>query len=133
MNLIVPHTGALHPSDARLVRLAQFLGVSYEPLFLARTVQEARSCFVVNPEVIREWTGGVFPRELSSCLTSRFPFLLVHSLDSNPFCADVVNALSSARAHSVRPIPQTGQMYRITENCRDVCGAFSGVTFGPAN
>jgi len=24
-------------------------------------------------------------------------------------------------------------MYRITENCRDVCGAFSGVTFGPAN
>jgi hypothetical protein len=144
MNLVVPHTGELQATDARLIRLAQFLGVSCEPLFLDKQVQrdaqyiekvlpKQSSCFVVNPRLIKEWTGGALPADLVSCLTTHFPYLLVHSLTADPFCDDLIKALSAGRLHSVRPIADAGHLYEIATDCRQVCGAFSGISFGPVN
>jgi hypothetical protein len=63
MKLVFPHRGELHPSDARLRKLAEFLGVDCEPLllekiecnhaeYLERVLPDRDSCFVVNPQVI---------------------------------------------------------------------------------
>ena len=40
MKLVVPHTGEVQAADARLIRLAEFLGVRCEPLRLAKQVQQ---------------------------------------------------------------------------------------------
>jgi hypothetical protein len=144
MKLVVPHTDGLLAADARLIRLAQFLGISCEPLLLDKQVQHHAEyiekavpnqacCFVVNPQVIRDWTGGFLPGDLVSCLGSRFPYLLVHGLTTDSFAEDMIAALSSGRLQSVNPVPDTAQPYEIAPNTREVCEAFSGLSFGPIN
>lgn len=142
MKLVVLHTGEVQASDARLIRLAEFQGISCESLFLDKQVQyhaeyieralpDQHSCVVVNPQVIREWTRGVLPADLVSCLVSRFPYLLVQSLTTDPFSGNLIRALSSNRLHSIQPIADAGQLYEIASHSREVCGPFSGLSFGP--
>jgi hypothetical protein len=145
MKLVVPHTATLQAADARLVRLAEFLGIACESLFLdrhahrpaeyiAKALPEDGWCFVVNPQVIRDWTGGVVPPDLVSCLVSHFPNLLVHALTTED-CFDqaLIRALSDNRLHSARPIADTGQVYEIASDSEQICGPFSGLSFGPVN
>jgi hypothetical protein len=144
MKLILPHTGELQAADTRLARLAQFLGISWEPLLLDKQVQHHAEyiekavpnqacCFVVNPRVIRDWTGDVLSADLVSCLGSRFPYLLVHGLTTDSFVEGMIAALSGGRLQSAHPVPDRGQLYEIAANSREVCGAFSGLSFGPIN
>jgi hypothetical protein len=144
MKLVVPHTGELKRADARIIRLAHFMGISCVPFSLDKSVQQHAafiekaipdrgSCFVVNPQVIREWTGDVLPADFISCLLSRFPFLLVHSLTMDSFGNDMIATLSGGRLQSVHAIATAGQPYEIASNAREVCGAFSGLSFGQIN
>jgi hypothetical protein len=133
VNLVVPFTGALLAEDARLIRLAEFLGIScqalalppdiYQPAeFLESAVPESNSCVVVNPRVMRTWVGvTIFPNDLASCLTSRFSHLIVHGLRPEPFDASVVASLSQGRIQSVEPAGEVGR-YEIDRNSKDICG-----------
>lgn len=144
MKLAVPYIGELRDVDARMVRLAEFLGIPCEtfalanvaerPAFLEKTVPEQCSCFVVNPQVMKEWVGldGI-PADLIAFLLSRFPRLLVHGLRVEAFDTEMVAALSRGRLKSVDAIGGGSPAYEVAENARDICGAFSGLSFGPAN
>jgi hypothetical protein len=144
MKLVVPHTGELLPADARLVRLAEFLGISCEVLFLDGGVQDHAEyfeksltdrfhCLVVNPQVIMAWTGGVLSADLISCLISRFPYLLVHGLTGDPSEENLIRGLSADRLRSARRIADSGHRYEIASDSREICGAFAGLSFGPVN
>ncbi|MGD1102102.1 MAG: hypothetical protein ABSA59_08540 [Terriglobia bacterium] len=145
MKLVIPQTGELQAADARLIRLAEFLGIHCDPLRLDKQVQQRaeyieraapdrNSCLVINPRVMREWVGGdVLPAELVSCLVSRFPHVLVHALTLDPFVAGMIATLSSGKLQSVQPIADAGQPYEISSNSKDFCGPFSGLSFGPIN
>jgi hypothetical protein len=145
MKLIVPHTGEVQAADAHLIRLAEFLGVRCESLLLAKEVQQCaeyidraipdqNSCLVINPKVMREWVGGdVLPAELVSSLVRRFPYVLVHAITLDPFVAGMVATLSGGKLESVQPIADTGQSYEISSSSKNVCGPFSGLSFGPVN
>jgi hypothetical protein len=144
MKLVVPHLGTPQATDARLMRLAAFSGLTCAPLFLERRDQHHAEymdnvfcnegdCLVVNPRVIKEWTGGQFSHELASCLTSRFPRLLVHGLTPDAFCEDLIEALSGGRLQSVQAVADSGQLYEFAPDTKDVCGPFSGISFGPVN
>jgi len=143
MKLFVPHTGEVQAADARLIRLAEFLGVRCEPLRLAREVQQCaeyidravpdkNSCLVINPQVMREWVGDVLPPELVTSLL-RFPYLIMHALTLDRFVAGMVATVSCGKLQSVEPIADTGQPYEIRSNSKDICGSFSGLSFGPIN
>jgi hypothetical protein len=145
MKLVVPHAGKLHAVDARLIGLAEFLGVRYESLRLAKEVQQyaeyiekavpdPNSCLVINPQVMREWVGGdVLPAELVSSLVLRFPHIYMHALTLDPFVAGMVAAVSGGKLQSVQPIVDMGQPYDISSNSKDICGPFAGLSFGPIN
>src|ERR1700722_1049965 len=145
MKLVVPHTGEFQASDARLIRLAEFLGISHVGLLLdkatrsyaeyfERALPDYRCCLVVNPRVLREWAAGAVPPvALAQCLISRVGHLLVHGLEKDAFCKDLIRALSGDRLCGVQPIADTGQLYEIDSDSRDVCGAFAGLSCGPAN
>jgi hypothetical protein len=145
MKLIVPHTGEVQPADNRLIRLAEFLGVRCEPVRLAKEVQqrveyferlvlEQNSCLVINPQVMREWVGGpVVPAELVSSLLSRFPWVFMHALTLDPFVEGMVAAVSGGKLKSVLPIADASQPYQISSVSKDICGPFSGLSFGPIN
>ena len=142
MKLVVPCTGEPQPSDARLIRLAEFLGidcelVSVEKLFpVAPAIKGSRAqtdCLVVNPWVLKEWTGGVLGEDFALSLTSRFPHLLIHAFTPDPFCDRLVKALSGSEMASVRRIAGSGESYEIGPNTRDLCGPFCGLSLGPAN
>ena len=45
----------------------------------------------------------------------------------------MIAALSNGRLQSARPVPDIGQPYEIASNTREICGAFSGLSFGPIN
>ncbi|HYZ75237.1 MAG TPA: hypothetical protein VE641_19310, partial [Chthoniobacterales bacterium] len=144
MRLVIPHTGELQAEDARLVRLAEFLGIDCERVFFAKhdhgsaeylpkTLSEPGSCLLVNPRVFKQWTGGEVSADLVAGLTSRFPNILVHALGAqDSFDERLIRALSGNRLHSVRPVDDA-KLYEIPANSRDVCGAFSGLSFGPVN
>jgi hypothetical protein len=145
MKLIVPHTGEMRAEDRRLLRLAEFLGISCELLRLDKRVQQSveyieklapdqHSCLVINPQVIREWLGAdVLPGDLASCLASHFPYLLVHAVTLDPSAARIVASLSGGGLSSVQRVEDAGQPYEITTHSNDVCGPFSGLSFGPVN
>lgn len=144
MKLVVPYVGALLNLDARLVRLAEFLGISCETLalanvaehaaFLEKTVPNQCSCFVVNPQVMKEWLGpDRIPADLVAFLLSRFPHLLVHGLRVDVFDSKMVAALSGGRLQSVDAIGRECQDYVIAKDSKHVCVEFSGLSFGPVN
>src|SRR5271154_189567 len=145
MKLIVPHTGEMQAADARLLRLAEFLGARCEPLRLAKEVQQRvgyleravpdqNSCLVINPQVMREWTGGdVLSTELVSSLLLRFPYIFMHALTLDPFVGGLVAAVSGGKLQSVLPIVDAGQPYEISSDSKDICGPFSELSFGPVN
>ena len=145
MKLVVPYSGELNLADARLVRLTESLGGQYEllriekgaalsPEFIEKHVGEKNSCFVINPAAIRECLPSEsFPLGLASYLTSRFSFVLIHNLSFDPFAAGIVSTFSKGSLHSLRSIEEVSLSYEISSRDKQVCGAFSGLTFGPVN
>ncbi len=143
MKLLIPYLGELRPIDARMLRLAEFLGIDCETLalasvaeyaeFLERAVSDRRSCLVLNPQVIEEWVGSKIPAGLVTFLLSRFPYLLVHGLRVGAFDTELVAALSRGRLTSVEAIQGDHLAYVIAKDSKHPCEAFSGLSFGPAN
>jgi hypothetical protein len=124
--------------------LPKFLGIPFETValanvakhseFLEKTVSDRCSCFVVNPQVMKEWVGldGI-PADLVAFLLSRFPRLLVHGLRVDTFDTEMVAALARGRPRSVHAIDEGSPAYEIAENSQGICGTFSGLSFGSAN
>jgi hypothetical protein len=145
VKLVVPYIGELRPVDVRLIRLAEFLGVRCETLclelqierhveYLESVLPDRRACFVVNPAVIKQWIGrDDVPADLVSLLLSRFSYLLVHGLRKNFSDSNIVAAFSRGRVHCVDAIDGVNSPYEIAKDSRDVCGSFSGLSFGAAN
>ena len=145
MKLVVPYSDELNAADARLVKLVEFLGGHCEPLlvergvrlspgFIEKHVEDKNSCFVVNPAAIRECLSSEsFPLELAAYLTSRFAFVLVHNLSLDGFSASIIDTLSKGSLHSLKAVEALGLNYDIKSEYKQVCGAFSGLTFGPVN
>lgn len=145
MKLIVPYADEMDPADLNLLHLAEFCGVPWKglpldrgvvspPEYLDKIVQEENSCFVVSPPVVKKWLSTeVFPPSLGSYLVSRFPFVLIHNLHPNPFADSLVCSLSGGCFESVHPIERSGLHYKISADSKNICGAFSGLVFGPVN
>ena len=143
MKLVVPYFGELHPSDSRMVRLAEYLGIDCECLALARehgrpteflekTISGEPVYFVVNPNVIKEWIqADHLPAELVSFLLSRFQGLIVHCLRVDAASSNTVSALSLGRVKSVNGSDGATSLYEIAKDSADFCGAFAGLQFGP--
>jgi hypothetical protein len=144
MNLLLPYIGELHPLDSRLSSLADFLGIAWEtvPLLsssfsvdhLEKAAVGSQSCLVVHPRVIEEWINqNHLPADLISLLVSRVPYLLVHGLRRVPFDSNLIATLSGGCLCGVAEIGRQDLSYEVSTNARDVCGAFAGLSFGPAN
>jgi hypothetical protein len=145
VKLLVPYVEEMQEVDARLIRLAEFLGISCEPLrltrevgvhaeYLQQAVPERQMCFVVNPRVMQDWIGGdSFPVELASFLAARFPHLLVHAPRPESFDGSVIAELSCGYLQGVRGLEHSNYSYDILPDSKDICEAFAGLSFGPAN
>ncbi len=127
-----------------MIHLAEFLGIPFEALsletvsdpveFLKKTLPDHCSCFAVNPKVMEEWLGDEgIPANLVSFLFSRFSHLLVHGLRLDSFSSKLVGALSRDKLKSVEALARERSVYEVTGSARNVCGAFSGLSFGPVN
>jgi hypothetical protein len=147
MKLLIPYIGEVRDLDARMVRLADFLGIPCETLaladvtepaaFLEKMVPDQCSCLVVNPQVMKEWVGpkGI-PMGLAALLSAKFKYLLVHGLRVTAFDSELVAALSEGRLQSVSAVGETCATYVVAKDSTGVCEAFAGLSFGfvnPAN
>jgi hypothetical protein len=131
--------------DAGLVHLAEALGieclrislpkeVSDPAEFIEKATQSGRDCLVLNPETIRGWLPqDVFPGELGESLVRHFRFILVHNPQPDALTDSVLMNLSDGKLKSARPPDGTALDYEIAAASEDVCSAFSGIRFGPAN
>lgn len=131
--------------DARLINLAEFLGIRCETLpldrgthhhaeFVGKAVSDRPACFAVNPRVLQRWVGGEsVPAELVSCLVSRFAYIFVHGVRLKSFDTSMIAALSEGRLQNVQAIDGTAQVYEVERDAKDICDAFSGLEFGPTN
>jgi len=144
LQLVVPYLTEVDGADSRLMGLAGFLGIACQKLpldrqtrhyaeYIHKVIPNRTSCLVLNPRVIRDWTAGVLPGELARCFTSHFRYVLVHSLIPDPFVDRLIASLSAGGLESVRRVADLGSCYEISSTSRDVCGAFSGLSFGPIN
>ncbi len=59
--------------------------------------------------------------------------MFVHCLTLDPFVAGMVDTVSGGKLRSVQPIADAEQLYEISSNSKDICGPFSGLSFGPIN
>ena len=144
MKLIVPYVGQLQPLDSRILRLAEFMGIAHEAFGLTKaseptdclekTVTDSSSCLVINPQVMREWLGpNGFSPKLVDFLLSRFTHIFVHGVRVDSFDSEMVAALSRSKLQSVDAVTESHPTYKVARNSKDICEAFSGLEFGPAN
>ena len=144
MKLVIPYIDTPLPADARLTRLAEFLGITCEQLALTRSTTDyigflestnipRDSCFVVNPEVMKEWLGDTVPEELGFILARQFRNCLVYAARVDMFHAEVVAKLSGGSLQTVQSPQQAITSYDIAPDSRDICEAFAGLSFGPIN
>ena len=143
MKLLIPYVGRMEPVDIRLGHLADFLGIECEALALDEPAQEhvkslkgcafaGNCCLVVNPSVIKKWTKGSLPSGLAQFLRSRFPYVLLYNPHADAFDGTLIARLSGGRFRGVEAIGRSVP-YSVSTESRDVCEAFAGITFGPAN
>ena len=144
MKLVVPYIGELLDIDVRMMRLAEFLGISCETLALGNgaertvlvnpTTKEQGACFVVNPRVMKEWLGlDGSPADLLTFLRSHFTNVLVHGLRAETFDNEIVATLSQDRLKSVDAIDGKCSVYSVANGSRHICEAFAGLSFGPVD
>jgi hypothetical protein len=144
MKLVVPYIGELQGPDARMLLLAEFLGIPCETLalekvsdhaaYLEKFLPDQSSCFVLNPQVMKDWVGpSGIPPDLVSFLLSRLPHLLVHGLRVAAFDSQMIAALSGGKLQSLDAIDHECSDYSVAEDSKRICEAFSGLSFGPAN
>ena len=145
VRLVVPFVDEIQRIDAGLIRLAEALGiecllislpeeVSDPAEFIAKSAPSGRDCLVLNPETIRDWLSqDVFPCELGESLVRHFPFILVHNPQPDAFTDSMLVNLSGGKLQSARPLDGPGLDYEVAAASEDVCSAFSGIRFGPAN
>jgi hypothetical protein len=144
MRLIVPYVGELEGSDARLIRLAEFLGARCDTLslvphsprkreLLESVASEGCVALLINPRVLQSWIGGdSVPEDLLSDLTSGiFSHLLVHSPRPLPFDGDLISKLSRDQLQGVQSADAAA--YDVDPGAKEFCEAFSGLSFGPSN
>jgi hypothetical protein len=144
MKLVVPYIDTVLPADASLIRLAEFLGITCEQLALTRSTTDyvgflksteiaRESCFVVNPEVMKEWLKGdaAAPSKLGLVLSEQFRYGLVHAPRVDVFHTKVVAALSGGSLQAVQSPQQTSSSYDMAPDSGDICEAFAGLSFGP--
>ncbi|MCS6316211.1 MAG: hypothetical protein H8K05_00190 [Nitrospira sp.] len=145
MKLLIPYIDKLQDLDARLSRLAAFLGVDYHALPLVRDVvrhidyfesviPDQPSCLVVNPVVLQEWLGAErLSVDLVSFLLLRFSSVFVHGLRQQHFDDHLVSMLSEGQLQGVRGLDEDSAVYEVAKDSYDVCGPFAGISFGPVN
>jgi len=144
MKLIVPYIHEQREQESRLVHLAEFLGIDSEALPLASSAESAAfldgavpgdcTCIALNPDVMKEWLGGDhLSMSLVKLLSSRFQHLLVYGLRPSAFHDAFVAALSNGKLDAVRSLNDDSYCYEMSKTGEPVCGAFSGISFGPVN
>ena len=144
VKLVIPYVRKLRDLDTRMVHLAEFLGIQCETLalvdttepaeFLRNAVPEECSCFVLHPQVMKEWVGdNGLTTALACFLQSRFSRLLVHGLHVDAYDSKLVSVLSQGGLQSVQPVDDRTAVYEIAHGTKDICEAFSGLSFGPTN
>lgn len=145
MKLLIPTVGALRAADTKLMRLAEFLGIECQVLpllpadahhaeHLKSALAQQQGCLVVNPDVLKQWLGeNPTSANLAGTFTSRCSALIVHAVRPEPFHEALVSALSNGRLHGVAEIQAADGGYHVAPHASDVCEAFTGLTFGPAN
>ncbi len=142
MKMLVPFVSQLGANDSRLIQLAEFLGAQCETLalpkllsgyaeFLDDALPGEACCVVVNPAVMRQWTGGEeFPAEIAACLLARCSHLLVHGPSPRAFDSSLVAALSENQLTGVGDADAKGKGYACATDAREFCESFSGLTLG---
>lgn len=139
MRLIVPVPEVVHSLDARIIRLAEFLGIQCESFSLGKgdgagkRVIRQDDCLVINPAVVEAWCAstGLTPRDVSA-LAAGYSQLLVYGLRVGAFDSALVDALSDGRLKSVQTVDD-GLPYTCSNHSPAFCGAFAGLTFGCAD
>lgn len=138
MKLIVPYIDNIRSADARLLKLAEFLGIAcmtspVEPnagLGWRTSVFDDGSdvCLLINPDVIHQCLCGQLPSpESVTWLLSHFRRLLVHSVRPDPFHAALIAALTNGCFHDVRRARDC-RAFVISAESRSVCASFAGLS-----
>jgi hypothetical protein len=145
MKLVVPHLGEPATADARLIRLAEFLGIECQPLRLASPAlqwaigsgsdsMDRAACIVINPRVIKEWMDGEIPStDFFSSLLSTFRHVLVHAVNADSFDSRLIAALSGGQLQGVLDVQDSGAPFDMAADSRDICESFAGLSLGSAS
>ena len=137
MKLVIPFIGELHPADARLIRLAEFLGIVCVAIpmdhgrlsVLEAEVANGENCLLINPDVICEvLQSDVPPPEFVSSLLSQYHRIFVHCVRPNPLHTAFLASLTAGRIQSVKQVEAPSGTIDFAQDSRDVCGAFSGLS-----
>jgi hypothetical protein len=139
MKLNVPYVHELLPVDRRLIRLAEFLGITCEPIqlpamperfleVLQSAIPSGKSCLVINPEVIQECIRNETALSgLSTFLVSNVRTLLVHAARPTRFDAHAISALSDGSLQGVIEMT-SGLPCEVSGESNNICGPFAGLS-----
>jgi hypothetical protein len=144
VKLVVPYLGELHPADARLIRLAEFLGISCVAVPAASVrggiwasdseVVGDGCCLVINPDVISQYLRGTAPLpDFAEWLSSQYRRMLVHCVRSDPFHGTLLASLTAGRFQSAARAGVSSGTLDVAPDSQDVCGAFAGLSISTQN
>jgi hypothetical protein len=137
MKLVIPYIDEIRPADARLIRIAEFLGIPCVPVSMEvgrfgvfqSDLADGEDCLLMNPEVICECLQGeVSSVEFVSVLLSKFHRVLAHRFRSDPLHTALLTNLTDRSIQPAKHVQSSSGTILIAAGSEDICGAFSGLS-----
>jgi hypothetical protein len=133
VRLIVPYLDGKKSTDAAIIQLADFLGISSIGVSLDADFPGhpgTDACLVIHSSVIESYCNSrsISARDFGALATG-YAQLLVYGLRACEFDTELVKALSSGRLHSIQSA-KPGSAYSCSLQSGAFCGPFAGLTFG---
>ena len=141
MILLVPCVERMRAEDRRLTQLAEFLGIRWATLELGKgdaqwraslknALRQEGACLVVNPAVMQDFVGEDAAAELGSFAAANCSRILVYAPKPQAFGSHLIQAFSGGGFEGSHEAAEGAQPYAVASDSRDICGDFSGITFG---
>src|SRR5256712_7784200 len=128
------------PSDWRLIKILDFLGVPHTNLDLSSGTLDASEAQlrglrpIASASTMRQaLSAGAPVKDLVRKLFGQAPAAFVYGITPERLSAVELNSLTDAMAVPVWVGPDPGSSYCVSSGYRDVCGTFSGLAWRPVS
>ena len=135
------YSGQLGVVDRNLNKLIKFMGLECEVLSVEQFItnqnkllSEKNLCLLASKETISNLMQAFKETDnFAINLMSKLHSMLIYCFDSSQSSCHVLKLLTEGAVSSISQFGHNNYQYKVSDNYKNICGSFTGLSFGPIN